>query len=365
MCKSPNMLADGTLVGCRNCLQCMSRAVDDWSGRCIAESKTATAPFFISLTYGRDENDNPDHIRASVLTYSDVQKYFKKLRKRRKVDGKWVSYPCRYFCVGEYGSTKGRAHWHLLVFWLGAVPPHEPSTRAKPIRFNEAHWDHGFSTWEPLGESGENTAAAVRYCCKYINKDIGKAERQGLLRMSKKPLLGADWLHQRAAQFVKQGLAPQDLFYSFHDVPGKDGRPKAFMLRPGSASADLFCQSFLAQWADAYECEPRYTRPLYRADGTVKRPPLICDFTGRGRPPPPSELIDEYCDRLSRPEMENDKWQEREKELEEIKRESARKRRWDQAYGAGFNLHPPHMQSPPVAPPLPGQRSAVPLSEQR
>lgn len=304
MCTAPNRLADGTLVGCRNCWQCKETAVDDWSGRCIAESKTATAPFWITLTYGRELDSNwkqtgpSDHLRASLLTYSDVQKYFKRLRKRRKIGGKWVSYPCRYFCVGEYGSEKGRAHWHMLVFWQGAVPPHEPSTRDRPVRFDEPHWPHGFSQWEPLsGLDGESVASAVRYCCKYIQKDIGKAEQQRRLAMSKKPLIGAAWLHEYAAQHVRQGLAPQDLHYSFPDVLEKDGRRKRFMLRPGSASADLFCQTYLDLWAEAHDCEP-----LRNRDG------VIYNFTGRGNPPPPSELIEAYGDKLAAKEVEQDKW---------------------------------------------------------
>ena len=103
------MLDDGTIIGCRYCSQCIGRSVDDWTGRCIAESIFAVAPYFVGLTYGRDENGSEDHIRARLLTYSDVQKYMKRLRAS--------GYCPRYFCVGEYGSTKGRAHWHLIIFW--------------------------------------------------------------------------------------------------------------------------------------------------------------------------------------------------------------------------------------------------------
>ena len=304
MCKAPNRLADGTMVGCRSCSQCRSNKIEDWQGRCIAETKKSGAPFFIALTYGRELDENnlqsggSDHLRSALLTYSDVQKYFKRLRKGHKINGKWVRYPCRYFAVGEYGSAKGRAHWHLLVWWLGAVPPHEPSTRDNPVRFNEPFWFHGFSTWEPLGQDAENTSAACLYVCKYINKDIGKAERQGQIRLSKLPLIGAAFLHERAGQFVAQGLSPRDLFYSFPDVVGKDGRPKRFMLRPGSKAADLFCQSFLDQWAQAYPCEP-IRNTFGRREGQ------IYSFTGRGRPPPPSDLIDGYGDRMAKGELES------------------------------------------------------------
>ena len=285
MCKCPSMLDDGTMIGCRYCSQCVGRAVDDWTGRCIAESIFAVAPFFVGLTYGRDENGSEDHIRARLLTYSDVQKYMKRLRAS--------GYCPRYFAVGEYGSTKGRAHWHLLIFWkdnaaeiakriqhnalvraklkrgktlnvpTGPVPPHKPSHRCdvpghaprcscKQARFHEPHWPLGFSTWEPLGRSPEETAAAVRYVCKYLNKDLGGEEKQALCRMSKVPLLGADWLHHKARLHVEASIPPKDLKYEFPGVNRPNGERVPFMLRPGSAAAKLFCQSFVDQWAEAH-----------------------------------------------------------------------------------------------------------------
>lgn len=278
MCKCPAMLEDGTMIGCRYCSQCVGRAVDDWTGRCIAESIFAVAPYFLSLTYGRDEKGSEDHIRARLLTYSDVQKYMKRLRAS--------GYCPRYFCVGEYGSAKGRAHWHVLIFWKdnsgeiawriehnelvraklkrgktlnvpdGPVPPHEPSTRQDPVRHMQEHWPHGFSTWERLGVTPEDTAAAVRYVCKYLNKDIGGEEKQALCRMSKKPLLGADWLRHKAALHVEAGIPPVDLFYEFPGVNRPNGERVPFMLRPGSAAAKLFCQSFVDQWETAYGQRP-------------------------------------------------------------------------------------------------------------
>ncbi|MER8365968.1 hypothetical protein [Mesorhizobium sp. M1378] len=344
MCKAPQTLRDGTIVGCRNCSQCIGRAVDDWTGRCIAESKCAAAPFFVNLTYGPDEDGNKDHLRAALLTYSDVQKYMKALRHS--------GFRPRYFAVGEYGSTKGRAHWHVLIFWqdnsdvirernahnvavraklkkgkvlrvpAGPIPPHTPSTRAKQIRFHEQHWDRGFSVWEPLNLTSEDTAAAVKYVCKYLNKDLGGSERQAKCQMSKKPLLGAAWLHDRARAHVEQGLAPQDLFYEFPDLPGK-----RFMLRPGSSAAELFLQSYIDQWEIAYP-----SRPL-----------------------PPSKLVEEFTDpgawaghnggegNLRWQSAINDETPSPEIQAEEAKQAqilATRAKYFHPVYGPGFNLWP-------------------------
>lgn len=182
MCISPNLLSDGQSVACRKCWQCLEHKIDNWVGRCIAESKTSVASAFITLTYGRDEHGNESHVRAAVLTYSDVQKYFKQLRNR--------GVKLRYLVVGELGSAKGRAHWHVLVFFPKTVPDGfwdygrnswHPAVREQPVwvpivwnqRFNEPCWAHGFSHWTLMSDAewqrGDDGSAegSVRYACKY------------------------------------------------------------------------------------------------------------------------------------------------------------------------------------------------------
>lgn len=233
MCLTPGKLADGTEFACRKCWQCQERRIDDWVGRCIAENKTAVAAHSITLTYGRDEYGNEDHMRSAWLTYSDVQKFFKLLR----FDG----YKFRYIVCGEYGSTKGRAHWHLIMFWQGKVPPHELTvTKRNERRFENKYWPHGFQHWE------KPSPASIRYVCKYIQKDIGKAERQGHLSMSKKPPLGFDYFRDLAGRYVSQGLAPQDLTYKFADVYGKDGTRKVFHM--SGTTAHNYIEQYKAAW---------------------------------------------------------------------------------------------------------------------
>ncbi len=232
MCVTPNQLSDGTLVGCRECWQCQERRILDWTGRCIAESKTSTACHSITLTYGRGQSGKNagkvSHERAHVLTYSDVQKYFKRLRK----DG----YACSYFVVGEYGGTKGRSHWHAIIFWHGAVPEHMVRT----AKYMQPHWHAGFSFWDDVGP------ASVRYVCKYVQKDLNDAEAQGHLSMSKKPPLGSRYFAQRAQKFVDAGLAPQDLFYTFPEAVDREGKKLKFML--GGRSAELFLEEYIRRW---------------------------------------------------------------------------------------------------------------------
>lgn len=230
MCLQPGFM-NGHEVACRKCWQCQARRANDWTGRLIAESKTARACNVVTLTYGDDPTyGSVDHERSTVLTYSDVQKWLKRIRR----DG----YAVRYFAAGEYGHAKGRAHWHVIVYWLGERPEIDLRKRQSC-----KWWPHGFVFWD------EVDPATIKYTAKYIRKDMGE-ECQGHFAMSKKPPLGAEYFRRRAVQYVEQYLAPQDLYYSFPEVKGKGGQPKKFLM--GGKSADLFLSSYVREWRERH-----------------------------------------------------------------------------------------------------------------
>lgn len=251
MCINPRVLDNGVSVGCRLCWQCRSNYINDWVGRCIAEGEEAAACHSVTLTYGADKYGNNDHARTAILTYSDIQLYLKSLRKN--------GYPVRYFAVGEFGSVKGRAHWHLMLFWKDKAPHHETRTR-----FKEPHWPHGWSYFD------EVNSHSIRYVCKYIQKDLRDAERQRQIGMSKYPPLGASYFRRLARRYVDQGLSPRDPTYSFGGVVDKDGRTIQFYLR--GASLDLYLKEFVEYWAKT-----------------------------RGGHPPSSPLLSDYYDRVAKP----------------------------------------------------------------
>jgi len=258
MCLNPVKIADVGFVACRECWQCRERKVDDWVGRNIAEGKTAKAAHVVTLTYGEDrQTGGVDHIRAAVLTYSDVQKFLKYLR----VDG----YPVRYFVVGEYGSLKGRAHWHIVLYWQGAVPEHRLREN-----FHQKHWPHGLSYWDKL------TPQAIRYACKYLQKDPHDPAKQGFGPMpSKKPPLGHVYFRSLADRYVEAGLSPQNLFYSFGDVRRvprgaraksakalhEAAKPVQFLMR--DKTAENFCAYFAERWQAVYGDMPPASEPIW------------------------------------------------------------------------------------------------------
>lgn len=229
MCVSPNLLHNGSMVACRKCWQCRSNKIDDWVGRNIAESKTATASHVLTLTYGdKPEMDGLENVRAAVLTYSDVQKFFKLLRS----DG----FRFRYFAVGEYGTKKGRAHWHIIIYWQGDVPEHRVR-----LNFMQKHWPHGWSFWDRVDEK------AIRYACKYLAPDPDEQGLQGFgPQPSKNPPLGDAYFRQLAVRYAKAGLSPQELSYSFPEVI-RNGKPIKFRMQRHTA------ENFLRYLIDAWE----------------------------------------------------------------------------------------------------------------
>lgn len=267
MCIAPITLDNGSQVACRNCWQCKAVRIDDLVGRCIAESKTATAAHAVTLTYGRKFDaesttyGEAEHERAAVLTYSDVQKFFKLLR--------FNGFPLRYFVAGEYGSRKGRAHWHVIIFWQGAVPTlPEMKKRTLWMRTPEAAWwPHGAVFFD------NPEYAAFRYNMKYVLKDIDSEFGQTHYSFSKKPPLGADYFARKAERIAEQGLALNNLEYGFPEAVRRNGQRVVFRLH--DRSAELYIEAYASAWRR---------------------------FHGE-RHMPPSELVEEYFD--------NGSWRER------------------------------------------------------
>lgn len=261
MCKSPYWLADGTVTACHECWQCRERAINDWVGRCVAENKTSVGAHLVSLTYGRNRVNEADHERVVALTYSDVQKFLKMFRRH--------GFPVRYLVAGEFGGKKGRAHWHILLFWQKRIPPgieldkdmfnlprfDENGEQAVDEKGNPSfYWSHGFTHWSKLG------AGSARYAVKYLQKDMGDEVRQGHFSVSKKPPLGAAYFRGLAERYVAQGLAPQTLEYSYPDVKRRkeNGSLETIPFMLTAKSAELFLDHYILTWG--------VDRPMPRSD---------------------------------------------------------------------------------------------------
>lgn len=255
MCLTPVMIPNVGPVACRECRLCRDNRVNDWVGRCIAESKTATHAYTVTLTYGGDDKYGNVSPEATVLTYSDVQGYLKRLRK-------WTPGTIRFFVTGEFGSAKGRAHWHMCLFVYGGDIPNLRLEERYLHDDGKGHalWKDGFSFWKTAHP--EN----LRYACKYILK----AQTEGLalkaMGLSTKPPLGDAYFRLEAARYVDQGLAPRDLFYRFPEDRLQNGQTRTYKL--SGAPAYNYLAAFDAEW------QGRFGNELW----------------------PQSELMDAYCD---------------------------------------------------------------------
>lgn len=179
-------------------------------------------------------------LSASVLTYKDVQKYFKRLR----IDG----YEFRYMVSGEYGSRKGRAHWHMLMFWQNKIPPHEEIDGPCQGRtWNDKYWtkhkdsDGGHVHWQHF------SYRAAKYVCKYLMKNESDEKAQSIIRWSRKPILGFQHLEWWAEEHIRQGLVPAKPLYWFPEVLNPTTKkPLEFWM--SEAAQKYFCKYFIKRW---------------------------------------------------------------------------------------------------------------------
>lgn len=248
MCLSPVKLKDGSQVACRYCDLCRSNRLNDLIGRCIAEQCTASKTLAVTLTYAGDTAS------SAVLRYADVQLFLKRLRK----DG----YSVRYICAGEYGDKKGRAHWHIILFFYGRSPSVEMERRV-----DWSFWPHGFSYFQNPDYKG------FRYVMKYALKQELSVKA---LSMSKKPPLGYDFFIRLAHDIVERALPVHSPVYSFAHVLDRDGVPRKYWLQ--GRMREMWLEEYCRYWQEVY-----------------------------GKEPPQSDfLLEKYLDPIARREMELD-----------------------------------------------------------
>jgi hypothetical protein len=168
------------------------------------------------------------------LIYKDVQDFLKRLRKK---------YKCRYIVTGEYGSAKGRSHWHIILFFQDNWPEVTSNKRV-----DWKYWKHGFAYFQDPDWKG------FEYCLKYVLKDQTSRQSDSHLAMSKKPPLGHEFFQQLAKQHVEQALVPQTYFYKFGDVRDYKNREKGFMMQ--GKTRENFMETFINEWEQKYDHEP-------------------------------------------------------------------------------------------------------------
>lgn len=196
--------------------------------------ETAKETWFATFTYG-GKDTNP---ASTWLDYADLRRLFARLRR--------AGYRFQYVAVGEYGSQHGRAHFHVLFFWESDPPP-----AVMGQRISWPFWKLGFSQLE----FPRSKQAAACYMLDYITKEN---LRENVLKYSKRPALGTEYLLQYARQRAKAGLALFQNGARF-TVPGNQGRSGLFWYDVDTSSRiyRLMLQEYLDTWA-----EFRGTKPM-------------------------------------------------------------------------------------------------------
>lgn len=159
-CTHPHLIYDKTNhcymeVPCRCCMACRLNYTKEWAIRCMNEASCHKHNCFLTLTY--DDEHLP---KDKNLVKSDLQKFFKRLRK--------LGVKCKYLACGEYGGQFGRPHYHSVIFgwypsdaYLWRNKRVNPTFRSPTL---EKLWTSGIS------EFGDVTFNSARYVASYIVK---------------------------------------------------------------------------------------------------------------------------------------------------------------------------------------------------
>lgn len=180
-------------VPCGRCLACRQNHAKMWALRLRFEMTQHSDGSFLTLTY--DDEHLPSE---GLLNYPDVQKFFKRLRK----DIEPVK--VKFFCVGEYGETYGRPHYHVILFGLDFLYDYQ------------SIWPYGFV------KAGSVTPASIGYVSGYCVK----SDRFGKPFIRCSQGLGLDYFKSKQDDFMKFGMKIDNRFRSvpryFRDKVSQD-----------------------------------------------------------------------------------------------------------------------------------------------
>lgn len=151
---------EGKFISCGRCAACRKRRADEWVCRVLCEPEAlAIGGYGVTLTYN-------DETCPECLSKAEVSRFIKRVRDR-------LGYPkqMKYIGVGEYGSKRGRPHYHVLII---GIPINDDVERALAEAWTE-NKKGSFVCIKPIGH-GREVIASVRYTCGYLCKTGGKYE---------------------------------------------------------------------------------------------------------------------------------------------------------------------------------------------
>lgn len=167
------------------------------------ESYLHQSSVFVTLTYANEPSEGSLEIR-------DAQLFLKRLRKR--LAGENRPRRIRYFLCGEYGTEKGRPHYHAILFGLSTAD----------TEIIEKAWGMGYVT------VSEVTRGRIAYTAKYVqkallgkNKHYEDGRRSEFALMSRRPGLGHDFIEAMAHGLKRQADNPDVCLQGLARVDGR------------------------------------------------------------------------------------------------------------------------------------------------
>lgn len=211
---------------------------DNWTGQMRAEARFCQRVDMLTLTYG-DGNDPYGTVtedRAKMLFPPDFQGWVKRMRK---------NHDFRYVVAGEHGTLKGRAHWHVALYWISEpwrirsdrfLWPPGKGPKNEPV---QTEWKHGY-----IHPKVAVDGRAFRYITKYLQDDASVETW-----FSNSNGIGHRFMVDTWAQLhVDAGIAPRDNRYSFAEDRLIDKHGKPWQYRMHKDVSIKFAQKFVDLW---------------------------------------------------------------------------------------------------------------------
>lgn len=205
---------------CSRCVTCRQRRSMEWAARCMHEAQLYPRNCFITLTY------SPENLPDDMSLHVDhFQRFMKRLRKRFEGvsdvvdDNGIVSRPIRFFHCGEYGSLRGRPHYHSLLFNFDFPDKvryriHNGNLLYRSDALEEL-WPFGFSS---IGECNFKSACYVAsYIFKkrlgkdadshYFDPSTGVFKSPEYVTMSRRPGIASRWFQRYSSDvYPRDGI---------------------------------------------------------------------------------------------------------------------------------------------------------------
>lgn len=172
-------------VDCGKCEFCLQKKRNAWTFRLMNEEKESENSIFVTLTYC--DEFMPYGKNTPSLHVTDVQKFFKRLRKKN--DKK-----IRYFLAGEYGEQTNRPHYHAIIF--NCDPDTVATSWSLYSRADKEYIPIGNVDIKPVNQ------ARMHYVSKYMvnnKEDDGEDRQKPFNIMSRKPGIGYGYIKKAKA----------------------------------------------------------------------------------------------------------------------------------------------------------------------